>query len=260
MSNMFDLTGRNAVVVGGAGGIGQAIAQGLVEAGAHVAIASRNAESLERAKSEIKANIGADVDCYTVDATDEDSVKTLAEQVEIDFGKIDILVCAQGFNKKFLTEEFPVNVFNEMLLANVTSVMLCCKYFGIHMMKNRYGKIVLLSSVRGRIASRNTGNMGYCATKGAVDMLTRQIAADYGQYGITVNAVGPTITETPMMTKLIEQRGGDAYRQSLANDLPLKRMATPQDCVGPAVFLASAASDFVTGNILYPDGGLTCVG
>lgn len=260
MFNMFDLTGRNAVVVGGAGGIGQVIAQGIAAAGAHVAIASRNDESLERAKTEIKANTGFEVVCYTVDATSEESVKALADQAEKDFGKIDILICAQGVNKKFPTHEFPMDAFNEMLHVNVTGFMLCCKYFGLHMMKNHYGKIVLLSSVRGRIASRNAGNLGYCTSKGAVDMLTRQLAADFGQYGITVNAIGPTITETPMMTKLIEQRGGDSYRQSLAVDLPLKRMATPQDCVGSAVFLASAASDFITGNIIYPDGGLTCVG
>ena len=260
MSNMFDLASKNAVIVGGAGGIGQVIAQGIAEAGAHVAIASRNTQALQRAKDEIKANIGVDVSCYAVDATDEESIKVLVNQLEKDYGRIDILVCAQGLNKKFPTQEFPADTFNEMLNVNVTGFMLCCKHFGNHMIKNQYGKIILLSSVRGRIASRNAGNMGYCATKGAVDMLTRQIAADFGEYGITVNAIGPTITETPMMTKLIEQRGGDSYRQSLAQDLPLKRMATPQDCVGTAVYLASPASDFVTGNIIYPDGGLTCVG
>lgn len=91
-------------------------------------------------------------------------------------------------------------------------------------------------------------------------MLTRQLASEFGPYGITVNAIAPTVTETPMMTAVIEQRGGDAYRKQLADSLPMRRMATPQDCVGPAVFLSAPASDFVTGNIIYPDGGLTCVG
>ncbi len=258
--DLFDLTGKNAVVIGGAGGIGQALAQGIAEAGAKVAIASRNHESLERAQKEIREKSGCDVSWYTVDATSEDSVEKLVETTVADMGKVDILVCAQGINKKMPIQEMPAETFREMLDVNVTSVMLCCKHFGGHMMKNGYGKIVILSSVRGRIASRNVGNLAYTTTKGAVDMMTRQIAAEYGKYGITVNAIAPTITETPMMTGIIEQRGGDAYRQSLANDLPLNRMATPEDCVGAAIFLAAPASDFMTGNILYPDGGLTAVG
>ncbi len=260
MSNLFDLTGKNAVIVGGAGGIGQAIAQGIAEAGARVILASRKEESLQRAQAEIKEATGLDVSYATVDASDEDSVAALVEKTVAEAGRIDILVCAQGLNKKFPSEEFPVDVFRQMLDVNVTSYMLCCKHFGKHMEENHYGKIVLISSVRGKIASRNYGNMGYCATKGAVDMLTRQFANDFAAYGITVNAIGPTVTETPMMAKIIEERGGEAYRQNFAKSLPLKRMATPEDCVGPAVFLASAASDFVTGNILYPDGGLTAVG
>ena len=138
--------------------------------------------------------------------------------------------------------------------------MLCCKHFGQYMIKNGYGKIVNVSSVRGKIATKTPGNAGYCATKGAVDMLTRQLASEYGPHGITVNAFGPTVTETPMMKGIIEQRGGDAYRKALADALPMRKMAVPEDCVGTAIFLAAPASDFLTGNILYPDGGLTCVG
>jgi gluconate 5-dehydrogenase len=258
--SLFDLTGRNAVVVGGAGGIGQAVAQGLAEAGARVAIASRSEESLKRAVAELKEATGKDVTYYTVDATNEDSVAALAATTNKDFGKVDILVNAQGFNKKFDAQDFPMDVFKQMLEVNVYSVMLCCKHFGKSMIENKYGKIVNVSSVRGKIATKTTGNCGYCATKGAVDMLTRQLASEFGPYGITVNAFGPTVTETPMMTTLIESRGGDAYRKQLADGLPMRKMATPEDCVGTAVYLASSASDFVTGNIVYPDGGLTAVG
>jgi gluconate 5-dehydrogenase len=257
---LFDLTGRNAVVVGGAGGIGQAVAQGLAEAGARVAIASRSEESLKRAVLEIKEAAGVTLSYYTADATDEDSVAALAAAANKDFGKVDILVNAQGFNKKFDAQDFPMDVFKQMLEVNVYGVMLCCKHFGGYMIKNKYGKIINVSSVRGRIATKTPGNCGYCATKGAVDMLTRQLASEFGQYGVTVNAFGPTVTETPMMTAMIESRGGDAYRKQLADGLPMKKMAVPEDCVGTAVYLASAASDFVTGNIVYPDGGLTAIG
>ena len=257
---MFSLERKNAVVIGGAGGLGQAIAQGLAQAGAQVAIASRNEKSLKRAAEEIWSDCGKAVSYYTVDAAIEDSMIVLVDQVVSDMQQVHILVNAQGFNKKFPAQDFDMDSFRQMLDVNITSVMLACKHFGRHMMEHHYGKIVNLSSVRGKIATRAPGNAGYCSTKGAVDMLTRQLASEFGPYGITVNAIAPTVTETPMMTAVIEQRGGDAYRKQLADSLPMRRMATPQDCVGPAVFLSAPASDFVTGNIIYPDGGLTCVG
>ena len=255
---LFSLAGKNAVVVGGAGGLGQAIAQGLAEAGGRGA--SRKEESLRRAVEEIKTACGKDVAWYTVDASDEESVKALVAATVKDMGQVDILVNSQGLNKKFPAEDFDMGVFQQMLSVNVAGVMMCCKHFGKQMMEHGYGKIINVSSVRGKIATRAPGNDAYCSTKGAVDMMTRQLAAEFGPHGITVNAIAPTVTETPMMTAVIEQRGGDAYRKQQADALPMRHMAVPQDCVGPAVFLASHASDFVTGNIIYPDGGLTAVG
>jgi gluconate 5-dehydrogenase len=152
--DLFNLKGKNAVVVGGAGGIGQAIAQGIAEAGAKVAIASRSEDSLKRAQSEIKAACGCDVTYYTVDAVSEESVQALLESSVKDMGKIDILVCAQGFNKKFDAQDFPMDVFRQMMDVNVTGVMMCAKHFGKHMMDNKYGKIVILSSVRGKSRPR----------------------------------------------------------------------------------------------------------
>jgi len=257
---VFQLKDKNAVVVGGAGGIGQAIAQGFADAGARVVIASRNKESLLRAQKEIKEACGKDVEVFSLDATDEQAVAAMAEQFAKAWGHVHILVNAQGFNKKHPAKDFDMNDFRSMFEANVTSVMLCCKYFGRHMAEKGYGKIINLSSVRGKIATYAPGNCGYCATKGAVDMLTKQLASEFGPHGVTVNAIGPTITETPMMTSIIEQRGGDVFRKQQADSLPMRRMAVPNDCVGTAVFLASTASDFVTGNIIYPDGGLTAIG
>ena len=259
MSDIFSLKGKSAVVVGGAGGIGQAIAQGLAEAGAKVAIASRSGDSLQRAAREIKAASGLDVKYYTADASVEASVEALLADTVKEFGKVDILVNALGLNKKFNAEDFPMDVFQQMFDVNVVGVMLCCKHFGKHMIKNGYGKILNLSSTRGRIATRGAGNAAYCGTKGAVDMITRQLASEFGQYNINVNALAPSVIETPMMTDIINSRGA-TYRTDLAASMPLKRMGLPTDCVGPAVFLCSDASSFVTGNILYADGGLTAVG
>lgn len=259
MLKMFDLTGKNAVVIGGAGGLGQPIAQGLAESGAKVAIASRNEESLERAVQEIKDACGIEVKYYTVDASDEESIKALVDATVRDFGRIDILVNAQGFNKKYPAEEFPMDVFKQMFDVNVFGVMMCCKHFGKHMIQNGSGRILNVSSTRGKIATRLPGNTGYCGTKGALDMITKQLASEYGPHGITVNALAPTVTETPMMKEILDSRGPDA-RKKYAEELPLKRMALPSDCVGPAVFLCSDASCFVTGQVLYADGGLTAVG
>ena len=152
-----------------------------------------------------------------------------------------------------------MDTYLDILKCNVYGIMLCAKSFAKHMFDNGYGKIVILSSVRSIVATKGPGNAGYAASKGAVNMLIRQLASEFGPHGITVNGIGPTVTETPMMTSVIEQRGGDAYRKSLADDLPMRRMAVPEDCVGSCLFLASPASDFLTGNIIYPDGGLTAV-
>jgi gluconate 5-dehydrogenase len=266
-SKLFDLKGRNAVVIGGAGGLGQAIAQGLAVAGAQVLISSRSEESLKRAKGEIEAAAGGTVLYSAADASNEAQVEGLvAEAVKQFGGPVTILVNAQGFNKKQDALDFDIDVFRQMLEANVTSFMISSKQFAKHFKENGYGKIVNLSSVRGKIATKTTGNAGYCTTKGAVDMLTKQLASEFGPFGVTVNAIGPNITATPMMTKIFEQRAADAgvdidtYLKQQAAGIPMRRMAMPNDIVGTAVFLASEASDFMTGNILYPDGGLVAVG
>ncbi len=258
--DLFNLKGRNAVVVGGAGGIGQAIAQGLAEAGAKVAIASRSEESLKRAQSEIKAASGCDVSYYTVDAVDETSVQNLVAATVKDMGKVDILVCAQGFNKKFPGTEFPEKEWDEMFDANVKSIMFTCKHFGKYMKDHDIkGKIINVSSVRGirAVGNGGMGNVGYCATKGAVEMLTKAYASDL-RPNIQVNAIGPTITYTPMMVGLLPD--DETARNNIAAAMPAQRIGYPGDCKGPAIFLASAASDFVTGSTIYPDGGLTAVG
>jgi gluconate 5-dehydrogenase len=267
MSNMFDLTGKNAVVVGGAGGLGQAIAQGLAEAGANVLISSRKKESLDRAIEEIKAATGKTVLESAADAANEEQVEALVKDAVAKFGgPVTILVNAQGFNKKFDALDFDMDAFRQMLEANVTSFMMTAKYFGRHFKEQGYGKIVNLSSVRGKIATKGPGNCGYCSTKGAVDMLTKQLASEFGPFGVTVNAIGPTITATPMMTEIFVKRAQDAgvpvdeYLKQQGQGVPMRKMAMPEDIVGTAVFLASAASDFMTGNILYPDGGLTAIG
>lgn len=260
MTNLFDLTGKKAVVVGGAGGIGQAIAEGLAEAGAQVMIASRKEEPLKRAQQEIKANCGADILYHITDAAKEKDVERLLQASVAQMGTVNILVNSQGFNKKFPGTEFPVDQWETMFDANVKSVMLTCKHFGKYMKDHAvHGKIINLSSVRGirAVANGGGGNVGYCATKGAVEMLTKAYASDL-RPSIQVNAIGPTITYTPMMVGLLPD--SEEERNKIAAGMPAQRIGYPNDCKGPAIFLASKASDFVTGSTIYPDGGLTAIG
>ena len=260
MTSLFDLTGKKAVVVGGAGGIGQAIAEAFAEAGAQVMISSRNEESLKRAIKELKESTGADIGYFVCDATKEPEVEALLAAALEQMGTVDILMNSQGFNKKFPAHEFPGDVWDEMFNTNVKSMMFTCKHIGGYMYRNGiHGKIINISSVRGirAIGNGGMGNSGYCATKGAVEMLTKSYASEYGP-GIQVNAIGPTITYTPMMYDLLP--ADETARNNIAASMPAQRIGYPDDCKGPAIFLASAASDFVTGSTIYPDGGLTACG
>jgi len=252
MDDLFSLQGKNAVVVGGAGGMGHAIAEGLVRYGAQLAIADVNPASLERVAPEIEAATGQKVRAYPVDCSEESSVQQLVAKAVSEMGRVDILVNAQGYNFKAPATEFPMDEWDKLFDVNVRGVMVCCKVFAAQMVKQGGGKIISLSSVRGQRGA-NGGNSAYCASKGAVDMITRQLACELAPHGVLVNAIGPIITVTPMTEQRIKDEAA-RYERMLLN-VPMGRMATTADIVGPAVFLASAAADFITGTILYVDGG-----
>jgi len=264
--SLFDLTGKNAVVMGGGGGIGRALAKGFIENGATVLLADMAEEPLKNAAADIGAACGVEIPYKVTNATNEEEVQALAAYAVEKLGKVTILLNAQGFNKKFDALDFDMASFRAMLDANITSLMMTSKYFGRHFKENGYGKIISLSSVRGRIATKANGNAAYCATKGAVDMLTKALAAEYGPFGVTVNAIGPNIVPTPAMVAIFEMRAKennvtvDEYIKMQGAGIPLRRIGTAEDLIGTAVFLASAASDYMTGCTLYPDGGLTAIG
>ena len=264
--SIFDLTGKNAVIMGGGGGIGRALSKGLIENGAKVLLADMAEEPLKNAAADIGAACGMEIPYFVCNATVEEEVEALVAFAVKKLGKITILINAQGFNKKFDALDYDMGAFRAMLDANITSLMMTGKYFGRHFKENGYGKIVSLSSVRGRIATKGTGNAGYCATKGAVDMLTKQLSSEYGPYGVTVNAIGPNIVPTPAMVAVFEMRAKEAgisvdeYLKQQGAGIPMRRMGTAEDLIGGVVFLVSEASDFVTGVTLYIDGGLTAIG
>jgi NAD(P)-dependent dehydrogenase (short-subunit alcohol dehydrogenase family) len=250
--NLFSLEGKNIVVVGGAGGIGRGLAQGFVHHGAQVALADINEDAMKTVAAEIEAETGQQVRTYPVNTDQESNVQELVKRTVTDMGRVNVLVNAQGFNIKGAATEFPVESWDKLFSVNVRGVMLCCKNFAAHMVEQGGGKIINLSSIRGQRGALG-GNLGYCATKGAVDMITKHLAVELAPKNVLVNALGPIITITPMTQKTMNL-DANRYERFLLN-VPMGRIGTVADLIGPAVFLASAASDFVTGTILYPDGG-----
>jgi gluconate 5-dehydrogenase len=255
MTDMFRLDGKVAVVIGGGGSIGGAVAFGLAQAGAKVAIASRNLSKLQTLARTIQSETGSDVRPFQVDVSLEQSVIGLVDQIVSAFGTVDILVTAHGANTKRSAVEFTAETWDSLFDLNVRGTMLCCREFGKIMIKNKRGKIINLSSVRGSRATLWGGNLGYCSTKGAQDMFTRALASEWAQYNINVNAVAPSLVAKP---ETWATRTPEQIQQYLAN-IPLKRVADPKETAGIFVFLASPASDFVTGQVLFLDGGLTAV-
>ena len=253
MFEPFNLTGKNAVVIGGAGGIGKAIAGGLLQAGAAVGIASRNLDGLNEAAESLRKRSGGHVEVFQVDASDEASIVKLSLDAIKSFGRVDILVNAQGFNTKGPAIEFDMAEWDKLYAVNVRGVMMSCKVFGKHMVDSGGGKIINLSSVRG-IRANAGGNSAYCSSKAAVDLITKSIATELAKSNVQVNAIGPALIATKMMEKVMAEPG---RAEQYTRNIPMGRLGKVEDVIGAAVYLASPGADFVTGQILYVDGGLT---
>jgi len=253
MEDLFRLDGKVAVVIGGAGGIGETLALGMSQYGAKVVVASRNLETLTRVAKEIQSRTGRETLALHVDVTDENSMDRLVKDALAKFGAVDILINAMGLNIKRGALEYPMEDWDMIFSVNVKGTMIACKHFGKVMKEKNKGKIINLSSVRG-IRGYGGGNAAYCGTKGAVELITKALAIELAPYNIRVNALGPALVITP---GTIHIKQNPALAEKYKATIPLARLGEPEDLIGAAVFLASEASDFVTGQTLYVDGGLT---
>jgi NAD(P)-dependent dehydrogenase (short-subunit alcohol dehydrogenase family) len=252
MSNLFDLNGKVALVVGGHGGIGKAIALGLADAGADVAVASRNLEPLKGTVKEIESK-GRKSLAVTADIVEEKQVNDMVAKILKVFPRIDILVNAAGLAIRKPADSFPIDEWQKVMDINTRGTFLCCQAVGRVMLKQKGGRIINVSSVRGRYGLP-ANYAAYCASKGAVDSLTRTLACEWAKSNVLVNAVAPTIVETDLTKSALAD---PAYAKQMKDRIPMGKWAVPEDIVGPAVFFASEASSFVTGQILYIDGGVT---
>ena len=241
-----------ALITGGAGGIGRAQALGLADAGADVAITSRKLGHLEEVAKEI-ATKGQKSFPVTVDVVDEKSVTDMVDSVLKEFGRIDILVCSHGLAIRNPADTFPVDEWQQVMDINTRGTFIVCQAVGRSMIEQKSGKIINMSSVRGRYGLPG-GYAAYCASKGAVDTMTRTLACEWAKHNVLVNAVAPTVVETDLTSDALAD---PAFADQMKSRIPLGKWAMPEDIVGTTIFFASKASDFITGQILYIDGGVT---
>jgi gluconate 5-dehydrogenase len=254
--DIFSLDGRVALVAGGGGGIGSALAEALAGAGCRVAVAGRSAEACAAAVERVRA-AGSDGIAITADVTVEaDCDRMVAETLER-FGQIDILVNAVGGGAgKALhpAEDYPRSDWDWIMELNVRSTVLATQPVVRAMIERGAGGSILnISSVRANLGI-NAGYSAYVAAKGAISSITRQWATEWAKHGIRVNAIMPTFVDTPQVAMLLED---PAFKAGIVNRIPLGRVGETRDLVGPAIFLCSDAASFVTGQILGIDGGLT---
>jgi NAD(P)-dependent dehydrogenase (short-subunit alcohol dehydrogenase family) len=250
--DMFDLSGRIAIVTGGNQGIGFAIARGLATAGATVVIANRRAPEGQKAAESLRAE-GLSAVAMPADVSLRSSVAGLVSKTIDDFGKIDVLVTSAGVIVRKPAEEISEEEWDYVMDINLKGVFFCCQLVGRHMIQRKKGKIINISSNVSEVTQPLRSV--YAASKAAVSHLTRALAGEWAKYNINVNAIGPGPTITPLNKKYLEEHPEDLKER--LRGIPMGRLGDPSDHVGAAVFLASDASDFVTGQTLLVDGGST---
>lgn len=247
----FNLAGRIALVTGSSAGIGLALARGLAAAGAQVVLNARNEDKLQQAASTLGAE-GANVQVAAFDVTDKTAVTQAIEKIEREIGPIGILVNNAGMQRRAPLEDFDEATWHTLMKTNVDSVFFVGQAVARHMIGRKRGKIINICSVQSELGRPNIAP--YTASKGAVKMLTKGMAIDWGQHGIQVNGLGPGYFKTELTQALVDNQEFSAW---LIGRTPSRRWGDVEDLVGAAVFLASDASNFVNGHILYVDGGVT---
>lgn len=257
LGSLFDVSGKVALVVGATGSFGQVVCATLGRAGAKLVITAGGADALTALTENLgKSNIEATpVFCRPNTEADCDVMVDAAVGA---YGGIDILVVASGMNDVAPIEGMEPERFRSVMLANVEGAWLIARAVGRQMIaRGGSGKVVFTSSARGKLG-HPAGYSAYCTSKSAIDGMTRALGCEWGKYGITVNAIAPTVFRSPVTAWMFEDNeNANEVRKGFLARVPLGRLGEPEDLAGPLLFLCSAASDFHTGHIVYADGGYT---
>lgn len=254
--NKFSLEGKIALITGGAYGIGFAIAEAYAQAGAKIVFNCRSQSNLDKALADYAAK-GIDAKGYICDVTDEEQVKAMVADIKREIGIIDILVNNAGIIKRIPMTEMSVEEFRQVIDIDLNGPFIVSKAVLPDMINKGHGKIINVCSMMSELGRETVS--AYAAAKGGLKMLTRNICSEYGGYNIQCNGIGPGYIATPQTAPLREiQEDGSRhpFDQFIISKTPAARWGNPEDLMGPAVFLASDASDFVNGQILYVDGGI----
>jgi len=245
----FDLTGKVALVTGGSRGLGRGIALGLAHAGADVAICGRNEETAKATAAEI-AGLGRTGLAIRADVSIVSDINNMVEQVMDKFQHIDILVNSAGINYRMPAVEMTEEYWDAIIDANLKGTFFCCQAVGKVMIQQNKGKIINIGSLTSTIALPRVGPYG--ATKGGVHILTKTLAIEWAPYNINVNCIGPGFYRTDLAQPLFDTPG---WQEELLDMVPMNRPGVPEDLMGTAIFLASDASDYITGQTIFVDGG-----
>lgn len=249
--DLFDLRGKVALVTGASKGLGRAMAMGLAKAGAELALCARDARGLSEAREEARG-LGVRAEVFPMDVTREESVRGAVETAVDALGKIDILVNNAGVNVRKPTLELSGEEWDRVLDTNLKGYFLVAQAVGRHMVAQRCGKVINISSIFGAVGMSN--QLAYASSKGGVVQMTKVMAIEWAPHNVQVNAIGPTYFETPLVAALRD----DPERFRFINErTPMGRWGQPEELEGTVVFLASRASDFITGQTIYVDGGWT---
>lgn len=252
----FSLEGKVALITGGAYGIGFAMAEAMAQAGAKIAFNCRGQEHLEKALADYKEK-GIDAKGYLCDVTDEKQVAGMVAAIKEELGVIDILVNNAGIIKRIPMTEMSAEEFRQVVDIDLNAPFIMAKAVIPDMIAKGHGKIINICSMMSELGRETVS--AYAAAKGGLKMLTKNIASEYGEYNIQCNGIGPGYIATPQTAPLRERQEDGSrhpFDQFIIAKTPMARWGNPEDLQGPAVFLASDASDFVNGHILYVDGGI----
>lgn len=255
MKNYFDVSGKYALVTGASSGLGKQFAECLAEQGCNVAIAARRIEKLEELKKELEEKYGIRCVAVRCDVTDTASIKNMVDTVVEAFGRIDILInnAAAGFATPVL--ECDDETWNRVMNTNVNGVFFVAREVGRVMVAQNYGKIINIGSFHCTVTMNGVPRSGYSTAKGAVNMMTKALAAEWAKKGITVNTLGPGYFKSEMADKVTDE----SYDAGIRNNCPMGRRGNPGELNGAMLYLASDASSYVTGQLLLVDGGWTIV-